>query len=127
MKPKLFSVMTLFTSTGTLICCVLPATVAAIAGGASVAAMISTFPFLITLSTYKDWIFVIAGLLIVLNWILVRRPSSKLACSLTGGDGCELTGRFSQMMLLMSMIIYGIGAFFSYALVPIMILFGAAS
>jgi len=124
MKAKLLSVLTLFGSTGTLICCVLPAVVASIAGGAAVAAMVSTFPFLITLSQYKGWIFLVAGLLIVLNWVLVRRPQSALACSITGGDCCEITGRFSSVMLTISIVIYLIGAFFSYALVPVLVYLG---
>lgn len=124
MKSKFFSVLTLFGSTGTLICCVLPAVVASVAGGAAVAAMLTSFPFLITLSQFKGWIFIMAGILIAVNWILVKRPQSSLACSITGGDGCEVTGRFSSIMLTLSIVIYAIGAFFSYALVPLLLYLG---
>ena len=50
MKDKALSAVSLFTSSGTLLCCVLPAVVATIAGGAAVSSMLSAFPFLIPLS-----------------------------------------------------------------------------
>ena len=77
MKEKLISVLALFTSTGTLLCCVLPAAVATVAGGASVGSMLSLFPWLIPLSIHKEWIFVTAGILIALNGFMVFKPRKK--------------------------------------------------
>lgn len=124
MKDKLLSVFTLFTSSATLLCCVLPAAVAAIAGGAAVAAMISNFPFLITISQYKTLIFIAAGFFIVVNALFVFRPKSSLVCAVTGGKGCEITGKFSKVLLIMSLVIYIVGAFFAYALVPLLTYLG---
>lgn len=124
MKNKCLSVLALFTSFGTLLCCVLPAIVATIAGGAAVGAMISAFPWLIPLSQNKGWIFLIAGILILVDVILVFRPNPQTACDVNGEKGCEITSRFSKRMLILAIIIYGIGAFFSYALVPIMVVLG---
>lgn len=127
MKEKVVSVLALFTSTGTLLCCVLPAVVATLAGGAAVGAMVSVFPWLIPLSRYKGWIFLIAGALIVCDSYLVFRPNSRLACQIAGGKGCEITGRFSKVTLIVAIVVYLTGAFFSYALVPLMTLLGGAS
>ena len=80
MKEKAISVLTLFTSSGTILCCVLPAVVATIAGGAAVSSMLSVFPFLIPLSMNKGWIFIIAAILIALNGYLVFKPNQKVAC-----------------------------------------------
>ncbi len=117
---KLSGFLALFTSTGTLLCCALPAAVAAVAGGAAVGAFVSTFPWLISISHYKGWIFSAALLLIVFSGILTFRPHGKLACSITGGQGCETAGRFSKTMFWISVIIYAIGVFFAYAAVPIL-------
>ena len=76
MKDKALSVVTLFTSSGTLLCCVLPAVVATIAGGAAVSSMLSAFPFLIPLSMNKEWIFLIAAILISINGYMVFKPVS---------------------------------------------------
>jgi len=124
MKDKLISIFALFGSTGTFLCCVLPAVVATIAGGAAVGSMLTLFPWLIPLSQYKIWIFVVAGLLIVVNGILVLRPQGKLACSITGGKGCEITGRFSRIAFWTAVVIYSIGFVFSYLLVPFLRLVG---
>lgn len=123
-KQKVSSFFALFTSTGTLICCALPAAVAAFAGGAAVTSMLSTFPWEVTLSAHKEWIFLGSGLMLILSGILVYRPKGQMACSITGGEGCEVAGRFTKIMFWTSVIIFSIGAFFAYALVPMMRFWG---
>lgn len=119
-KQKLSSYLALFTSTGTLLCCALPSAIAAIAGGGAVMSMVSTFPWLVPLSQNKEWIFLGSGLMIALTALLIYRPKGKVACSLTGGEGCEVAGRFTKAMFWTSASIYSVGAFFAYALVPIL-------
>ena len=121
---KIMSVVALFGSTGTLLCCALPVTLAALAGGAAVGSMLSVFPWIIPLSQHKGWLFLVAGVLITFNGILLLRPKGKLACSITGGKGCEVAGGFSKAMLWISMAIYIIGASVAYALVPVIQLLG---
>ena len=122
MKDKALSVLTLFTSSGTLLCCVLPAVVATIAGGAAVSSMLSIFPFLIPLSMNKGWIFIIAATLIAINGYLVFKPNQKVACDVDE-DGCDVTGRFNKRMVYISASVLAVGAFFAYALVPILVYF----
>jgi hypothetical protein len=119
-KQKASSFFALFTSTGTLICCALPAALAAFAGGAAVTSMISTFPWMVPLSANKGWIFLGSGIMLLISGILVYRPKGKVACSITGGEGCEVAGRFTKIMFWSSVIIYSTGTFFAYALVPML-------
>ena len=124
MKDKALSVLTLFTSSGTLLCCVLPAVVATIAGGAAVSSMLSAFPFLIPLSMNKAWIFGVSAILIAINGYMVFKPNQEVACDVeVGEDGCEVTGRFNKRMFYISASVLAIGAFFAYALVPILVYF----
>jgi len=124
MKDKALSVFTLFTSSGTLLCCVLPAVVATIAGGAAVSSMLSVFPFLIPLSMHKEWIFAIAAILIAINGYMVFKPNQDVACDVEAGeDGCDITGRFNKRMFYISATVLAVGAFFAYALVPILVYF----
>lgn len=124
MKDKALSIFTLFTSSGTLLCCVLPAVVATIAGGAAVSSMLSVFPFLIPLSMYKEWIFGIATILISINGYMVFKPNQEVACDVdVGEDGCDITGRFNKRMFYISSTVLALGAFFAYALVPILVYF----
>lgn len=119
-KEKIISFFALFGSTSTLLCCALPAALAAVAGGAAVTTMLSTFPWLIPLSRHKEWIFLITGFLIVFNGVLVFRPKGKIACSITGGKGCDVAGAFQKFMLWASLAIYSVGAFVAYGLVPLL-------
>ena len=119
-KQSLASFLALFTSTGTLLCCAFPAAIAAVAGGAAVTSLVSTIPWLIPLSANKGWIFIGSGLMILFSASLVIRPKGSIACSITGGEGCENAGRFTRMMLVISVIIYLVGVLFAYALVPIL-------
>ena len=124
MKDRVLSVLTLFTSSGTLLCCVLPAVVATIAGGAAVSSMLSAFPFLIPLSMNKGWIFGVSAILIAINGYMVFKPNQEVACDVeVGEDGCEVTGRFNKRMFYISASVLAIGAFFAYALVPILVYF----
>jgi len=119
MREKIMSFFSLFGSTTTLLCCALPATLSIIAGGAAVGSLISVFPWLIPLSKHHNWIFLIAGILLLINGIFVLSPKGKVACSITGGKGCEVAGSFSKWMFWFSIVLYGIGVFFAYAFVPI--------
>ena len=119
-KQKLASYLALFTSTGTLLCCALPSAIAVIAGGAAVTSFISTFPWLVPLSRQKEWIFLASGLMIVLSGVLIYRPKGRVACTITGGQGCEVAGRFTKVVFLMSASIFAVGVFFAYALVPLL-------
>ncbi|MEP1305394.1 MAG: hypothetical protein ABJK11_03925 [Balneola sp.] len=123
-QQKASSYLALFTSTGTLICCALPSALAAIAGGAAVTSMITNFPWLVPLSANKGWIFLGSGVLLVLTGVLIYKPKGKMACSITGGNGCEIAGTFTKTMFWISIFIFSIGAFFAYGFYPLQQLLG---
>ena len=120
MKEKIVNFMALFTSTGTLLCCALPAAIAAVAGGAAVGAYVSYFPWIIPLSRHKGELFLVAGIMISVSGLFTLRPQSKLACAITGGKGCEVAGKFSKTMFWVAAVVYVVGAFMSYGIVPLM-------
>lgn len=124
-RQRAASFAALFTSTGTLLCCALPAALAAFAGGAAVASFVSAFPWLVALSHVKGWIFLGAGLMLLVSGALVLRPHGAVACRLTGGEGCEVAGRFSRATFWIAAIVYASGAFFAYGLVPLLRLLDA--
>ena len=76
-KNKFLDVLALFSSSGTLICCALPIVVATLAGGAALSSMVSLFPFLVTLSQYKNAIFLFSGSMIALNGYLSFKASAR--------------------------------------------------
>ena len=117
-KNKTFAILSLFTSSSTLICCALPALVATLAGGIAVSGMVSAFPILIPISQNKEWIFLVGGILLALNGYFVFRKDKEVSCDLD--DACGVADQFNSRMLYVSGIIYSVGAFFAFALVPIL-------
>lgn len=119
-RQQVVSFFALFTSTGTLLSCALPSALAAFAGEAALASFVSAFPWLVTLSHYKEWIFLFAGLMLLVSGALVLRPRGAVACRLTGGAGCEVAGRLSKATFWAAATLYVAGAFFAYGLVPVL-------
>lgn len=79
MKQILSNYLSIFTSFGTLLCCALPSLLVALGAGAVVASAVSALPWLVFLSYHKGWVFIVAGMLIALNFALVYRPRGKVA------------------------------------------------
>lgn len=123
-REKLVGFLALFGSTATLLCCALPALLILVAGGAAVGALLSAFPWIALLSRHKEWAFLTAGVLLAFNAVLILRPKGKVACAVTGGKGCEVAGNFTKGMLWLSVLLYGMGAFVAYPLVPILRVLG---
>ena len=91
-------------------------------GGAAVSAFASTFPWIIPLSRHKNWLFLGAGILLMFNAFMTLQPKGKVACTITGGKGCDVAGSFTKKVFWASIIIYAIGAFAAYALVPLLMI-----
>lgn len=119
-KESVVGFLGLFGSTATLLCCALPALVAAIAGGSAVVSIVGSLPWLVPLSQNKGWLFLGSGALITMNGVLTLRPKGRVACSVTGGKGCEAAGTFQKAMFWLSIILLALGLFFSYGFVPVL-------
>lgn len=120
-KTKRVTVFTLFTTTGTLICCALPIIFVALGMGATVVAMTSVFPFLITLTKYKIWVFAFSGTMLAISgWFMLRSgrvcpPDQALA------EACDTAHKWNKRIYWSSITIWSIGFSASYFLLPIRI------
>ena len=121
MKEKVLSVLALFSSAGTLICCAVPALLVSLGMAAVVVSAVSTFPWLIPLTRHKAWLFLGAGMLIALNFYLVYRPKRQLVCEVEAGpSGCEVAGKWNHIVLWLSAGFYAVGVFMAYLALPIL-------
>ena len=121
--------LSLFTSLGTLLCCALPALLVLVGLGATVASVVSSAPWLITLSRHKNWTFAIAGLLITANFFYVflvapRLRATTQTCPVDQPSACGNASRLSRWILWFSAGIYLVGFFSAYLLGPILRYFG---
>src|SRR5947199_10099483 len=84
--PTWWSFASLFGSVGTLLCCALPSLLVLLGMGATVGSLLSTLPWLVTLSRHKQWTFALSGGLIAASlvytyWLAPRLKARPLACS----------------------------------------------
>jgi mercuric ion transport protein len=120
--------LSLFTSIGTLLCCALPSLLVLFGLGATVASVLSEAPWLVSLSHHKNWVFIVAGLLITSNLAYVYGAAPKLrarngACDPNDPAACRTASRFSRFVLWCSITLYLTGCFTAYLLGPILMWF----
>lgn len=122
-RSGVLSYFSLFTSLSTLLCCALPSLLVLFGLGASVASLLSFFPWLVALSRHKQWTFAISGSLIALSFLNTYYIAPRLRarkCSPDNPSACADMSKFSKMLLWVSAGIYGIGFVVAYAVGPIL-------
>ncbi len=109
---------------GTLVCCALPATLVALGAGSVVASLISSASWIVVLSRNKEWVFLIAGLILAADyWILYH--STSTACR--PGGVCHVSHPFGRTMRRVfwgSVVLYAVGLGAAYLLLPVVKFFG---
>jgi len=118
---KAVTIFTLFTTSGTLLCCALPIIFVTLGMGATVVAMTSTFPFLITLTQYKIWVFVFSGCMLLVSGWLMLRPGRYCPTDKALSLACNKAFRLNKRIYWSSVVIWSIGFFAAYILLPIRI------
>src|SRR5215813_15391179 len=93
------SYLSLFTSLGTLLCCALPSLLVLFGLGATVASVLSEAPWLIAMSHHKNWVFLVAGVLISGNFVYVYAIAPRIqvrtqACDPSNPSACQTASRF---------------------------------
>ena len=71
--PFFSSLLTLFASSSTLICCAIPALLVSLGAGAALASLVTVFPQIVWISENKEIIFLISTLLMVIGGIVQWR------------------------------------------------------
>ena len=107
--------LALFASSGTLVCCALPALLVALGAGAALSTLVSVVPGLVWLSEYKGLVFGIAGALLALSGALQWRnrfapcptdPALRRACLRTRKTSARVYG--------LSVALYLVGGWFAF-------------
>jgi hypothetical protein len=108
---------TLLASSATLLCCVLPAVMVSIGAGATLVALVTTVPQLVWLSEHKEWVFVIAGGILLLTGALMLRARS-MACPTDPklARSCSRLRRTGLRIYGLAMVAYAVGATFAFAI-----------
>ena len=114
-KSGLINYLTLFSSTGTLLCCALPALLVSLGLGAVMAGLATHVPGLIWVSENKIVVFIFAGFMLLMNGLLIwsgRNAPCPVDPKLR--DACISGRKLSRYVYFISVFIFSIGFFFAF-------------
>jgi hypothetical protein len=120
-NEKRLTWLSLFASFGTLLCCALPIGLVALGLGATVAAISSNLPFLVTLTVHKGWVFAASGALLAISAWLMFRPGRSCPADPEIAALCERTWAWSRRVFWTSASIWSLGFFAAYLALPLRI------
>jgi hypothetical protein len=109
--------LTLAASSGTLVCCVLPAVMVALGAGASLAGLVTAVPQLIWLSEHKPLVFGFAFAMLALSGVVQWR-ARRLPCPAdpTLAAACARLRRASWWLWSLALAATAVGALFAFVL-----------
>jgi hypothetical protein len=107
----------LLASSGTLVCCVLPAVMISLGAGAALAGLVSAVPQLIWLSEHKPLVFGIAAALLAIAGIAIWH-ARRLPCPADPklARACVQLRRFSAVLYALALLAFASGFIFAFVL-----------
>lgn len=109
------AVASLFATSGTLVCCAIPALLVALGAGAALSTLVSIFPQVVWLSEHKEAVFAGAGLMMAgsgaLQW---RNRHAPCPTDPALRDACLRTRKISKVLYIASVALYLIGGWFAF-------------
>jgi hypothetical protein len=109
------SVLSLFASSSTLVCCALPALLVALGAGAALSSLVSVFPQVVWLSEHKLGLFLFAAAAMagsgLLQW---RNRTAPCPVDPMLRQACLKTRKTSWRVYLFSLAVYLVGGWFAF-------------
>lgn len=112
-------IATLVLASGTLVCCALPILLVTLGMGASVAALVSAAPWLVTLSHYKEWMFAISAIGLIGAGFFLYRPGRTCPTDPRLARLCATADRWNRRVLMLAGALWMVGAFAAFLLLPL--------
>jgi hypothetical protein len=110
------SLLSLFASSSTLVCCALPALLVAIGAGAALSGLVSAFPQLVWLSEHKVELFTFAGIMLTASGALQwHNRTAPCPTDPALRAACLRTRTTSLRMYYASVAVYAVGGWFAFA------------
>jgi len=116
-RNRRLALLALLASSGTLVCCVLPAVMVALGAGAALAGLVSAVPQLVWLSERKALVFGVAALALVVAGAAIWRGRS-LPCPADpeAASACLRLRRWSAGLYAVALLAFCVGAAFAFVL-----------
>jgi len=114
-RATLAAWLSLFTASGTLVCCALPALFVALGLGAAFAGLVNAAPQLIWLSEHKAGVFGLgAAMLSLAGWMQWRARFAPCPADPALAAACAAGRRWSRRVYWFAVVVYAVGAAFSF-------------
>lgn len=109
------SVVSLFATSSTLVCCAIPAVLVALGAGAALSSLVAVFPQVVWLSEHKEGLFVFAGVMMAASGVLQwRNRSAPCPTDPALRDACLRTRKVSRVVYGVSVAFYLVGGWFAF-------------
>jgi len=113
--PFFSSLLTLFASSSTLICCAIPALLVSLGAGAALASLVAVFPQIVWVSENKEVIFLISTvLMLVVGIVQWRNRYAPCPTDPKLRRACLKTRKVSLGTYLISLLLLIIGGWFAF-------------
>lgn len=118
--------LSLLASSGTLVCCALPALLVMLGAGAALSGLVAAVPQIVWLSEHKGWVFGTASVLMLTGGLLQWRNRTA-PCPLDPQlrAACLRARRWSLAVYGVSLLLLAAGAAFAFVLPALMVSGGA--
>jgi hypothetical protein len=113
------AVIALVLSASTLVCCALPLVLVGLGLGASVAALVSAAPWLVTLSVHKGWMFGVSGAVLAAAAYLRYRPGRSCPADPKLAAICARFDRWNRSAILLAAAMWAIGFTAAFIWLPL--------
>ncbi len=109
------SVASLFATSGTLVCCAIPAVLVALGAGAALSSLVAVFPQVVWLSEHKEGLFTFAGVMMAASGVLQwRNRTAPCPTDPALRDACLRTRKVSRVVYGVSVAFYLVGGWFAF-------------
>jgi hypothetical protein len=113
--PLFSSLLTLFASSSTLVCCAIPALLVSLGAGAALASLIAVFPQIVWISENKEIIFFISTTMMLIGGVVQWR-NRYAPCPVDPKlrQACLRTRKVSLGIYLISLALLMVGGWFAF-------------
>ena len=109
------SLVTLFASSSTLICCAIPALLVTLGAGATLSSFISIFPKIVWISEHKIEVFTFAGVMLTISgYMQCRGRLAPCPVDPVLRNACIKTRKASLIIYSFSLLLYLTGGWFAF-------------
>jgi hypothetical protein len=117
-RLRLIQVLSLLFTSGTLVCCVLPATLVLLGAGSVMASLVSVVPSLVLLSANKPIVFGLAGVALLVAGVALWRQATSGSCPSDPDRrrACLRLQRQARLLFSVSVLGYGVALVVTFLL-----------